>query len=92
MVKREIEINGVNIAEFIGALESCTGNVYLETKEGDCINLKSRLSALIGLAQIIKGGLISGATLRCENPDDESKLFRFALFREIAGDKDEKSA
>ncbi len=89
MIKREVEINGVDIAEFIGALESCTGNVFLESNEGDCINLKSRMSALIGIAQIIKGGLISKATLRCENPDDESKLFRFALYREITAASEE---
>ncbi len=84
MIKsKEVEMHDVDITEFIHALDGCDGDVYLETPEGDCINLRSRLSQLLGLAEIIKGGLISNATLRCENPADESKLFRFSLFREI---------
>lgn len=89
MIKREVEVRGADIIEFINALESCSGNVYLESDEGDCINLRSRLSALIGLSQIIKGGLVTKATLRCENPEDESRLFRFALYREITKKSEE---
>lgn len=91
MIKREIEMHEVDIAEFIKALDGCTGNVYLESEEGDCINLKSRLSALIGIAQIIKGGLVTKATLRCENSEDESKLFRFALYREMPQKSEENN-
>ena len=83
MIKREVEMHDVDIADFIHALDGCEGDVYLETAEGDCINLRSRLSQLLGLAEIINGGLVANATLRCENPEDETKLFRFALFREI---------
>lgn len=88
MIKREVELHDVDITEFINALDSCTGNVYLESEEGDCINLRSRLSALIGISQIIKGGFVTKAKLRCENPEDESKLFRFALYREISGSEE----
>lgn len=91
MIKREIEMRKVDIAEFVSALSGCTGNVYLESEEGDCINLKSRLSALIGIAHIIEGGLVTKATLRCENPEDESKLFRFALYREIPEKSEENN-
>lgn len=83
MIKREIQMHEVDIADFIHALDGCDGDVYLETPEGDCINLRSRLSQLLGLAEIIKGGIVADAKLRCENAADESKLFRFALFREI---------
>ncbi len=83
MLNRKVEMHEVDIAEFIHALDGCEGDVYLETPEGDCINLRSRLSQLLGLAEIIKGGIVADAKLRCENPSDETKLFRFALFREI---------
>lgn len=91
MLKREIEMREVDVAEFVSALSGCKGNVYLESEEGDCINLKSRLSALIGIAQIIQGGLVTKATLRCDNPEDESKLFRFALYREIPEKSEENN-
>lgn len=91
MIKREIEMREVDIAAFIKALDGCEGNVYLETEEGDCINLKSRLSALIGISHIIKGGLVTKATLRCESAEDESKLFRFALYREMPQKSEENN-
>ncbi len=92
MIKREVQMHDVDIAEFIHALDGCNGDVYLETPEGDCINLRSRLSQLLGLAEIINGGLIANATLRCENPEDESKLFRFSLFREMPKKEGEEGA
>lgn len=92
MIKREVQMHDVDIAEFIHALDGCSGDVYLETPEGDCINLRSRLSQLLGLAEIINGGLIANATLRCENPEDESKLFRFSLFREMPKKEGEEGA
>ena len=94
MLKREVQMHDVDVAEFIHALDGCEGNVYLETVDGDCINLRSRLSQLLGIAEIINGGLVTNAKLRCENPEDESKLFRFSLFREIPkkdGEGEEKA-
>ncbi|MCD7747645.1 MAG: hypothetical protein LUI15_08320 [Firmicutes bacterium] len=93
MLKRKIELHDVDITDFIHALDSCTGDVYLETEEGDCINLKSRLSQLLGIATIIKGGSVTNASLRCENAEDESKLFRFNLFGEVSekGDDENKA-
>ncbi len=64
-------------------LDQCKGNVYLVTREGDHLNLKSKLSQLVGLTKLIEGGKIAQAYIICENPEDESKLFRFNLF----GDK-----
>ncbi|MCD7776696.1 MAG: hypothetical protein LUH54_04940 [Firmicutes bacterium] len=91
MINRKVELHDVDVSAFIHALDSCTGNVYLETEEGDCINLKSRLSQLLGIATIIKGGSVTSASLRCENAEDESKLFRFDLFGEVP-DKSEDDA
>ena len=45
--------------------------------------MKSKLSQLVGLTNLIKGGIITEAFIRCENPSDESKLFRFNLYREV---------
>ncbi len=50
--------------------------------EGDRLNLKSKLSQLVGLTKLIEGGKIAEASIVCENPEDESKLFRFNLFGE----------
>ena len=82
----DMKLHDIDVAEFIRTVEKCKGNVYLKTKEGDCFNLKSRLSAIVGLTALIKGGIIAEATLQCELPEDETRLFRFNLFREVPKD------
>ena len=75
-----LELHNVNVPALIKVLDECVGNIYLVSREGDHINLKSKLSQLVGLTQLIEGGKIAEAFIICENPDDESKLFRFNLF------------
>lgn len=77
-----VQLHDIDLPEFLKVLDSCEGNVYLVTREGDHLNLKSKLCQLIGLTELIKGGTIAEAFIVCENPNDESKLFRFNLFNE----------
>jgi len=85
MESSTLQLHNVNVPAFIKVLDECQGNVYLVSREGDHMNLKSKLSQLVGLTQLIEGGKIAEAFVICENPEDESKLFRFNLFG-----KDEK--
>lgn len=39
-----IALHNIDVQKFIQALDSCKGNVYLETPEGDRINMKSKLA------------------------------------------------
>ena len=82
----KLEIHGVDFADFIKALDSCKGDVFLETPDGDCLNLKSKLCQFIGLRNLIASGTIDQATIRCELAEDEPKLFRFNLYQEIPGE------
>ena len=76
----KVELHNVNIKEFIDVLDTCKGDVFLETDEGDCLNLRSKLCQYTGLTQLLQGGMIANAKLRCTNQDDEQRLFRFNLF------------
>ena len=75
-----IELHKVNLQEFMKAIDLCKGAVYLDTPEGDRLNLKSKLCQLIGLTTLIEGGIVSKARIECEKPEDESLLFRFNLY------------
>ena len=75
-----IELHDVNVPEFLRELEACRGPVYLVTREGDRLNLKSKLCQLVGLTLLIEGGKIAEAFVECEDPEDETNLFRFNLF------------
>ncbi len=74
-----LELHDIDVTKFLAVLDTCEGNVYLVTREGDHLNLKSKLCQLVGLTQLIEGGKIAEAYIVCENPDDERKLFRFNL-------------
>ena len=78
-----ISLHNIDVSKFLTVLDTCKGNVYLVTREGDNLNLKSKLCQLIGLTQLIEGGKIAEAYVLCENPEDESKLFRFGLYGEV---------
>lgn len=75
-----VELHDVNVPEFLRVLDSCVGQVYLMTRDGDKLNLKSKLCQLVGLTALIEGGKIAEAFIMCENEEDEQKLFRFNLF------------
>ena len=76
-------MHDINVSEFLAVLDTCEGNVYLVTRDGDKLNLRSKLSQLVGLTQLIEGGKIAEASIVCENKTDESKLFRLNLFDEV---------
>lgn len=77
-----IELHNIDVTKFLAVLDTCQGNVFLVTREGDHLNLKSKLCQLVGLTQLIEGGKIAEAYIVCENPEDEKKLFRFNLFND----------
>ena len=81
MANKTLVLHDIDVPEFLRVLDTCTGDVFLMTREGDKLNLRSKLCQLVGLTQLIEGGKIAEAFIMCENEDDERKLFRFNLFK-----------
>ena len=77
---RAFNMHDVDVRAFIKALDQCKGNVLLVTNENDRFNLKSKLSQLAGIMNLIEGGKLVEAKIVCEDPEDESMLFRMNLF------------
>ncbi|MBQ1309264.1 MAG: hypothetical protein II118_00435 [Ruminococcus sp.] len=86
-MKPIMDLHNIDVTEFLDVLDTCEGNVYLVTNEGDRLNLKSKLCQLIGLTKLVEGGRIAVASIFCDNKDDESKLFRFNCFGETSVDQ-----
>ena len=80
---KKIYIHDLNIDDLIKTVEACAGEVYLETDEGDSLNLKSTFCRILGLAKILEGAKISEAYIRCSELEDESLFFRLNLYREV---------
>ncbi len=78
----KLKLHDIDFKDFIDAVDACKGDIFLETPEGDVLNLKSQLCRIMGLANILKGASITEATIRCANPADETILFRFNLYGE----------
>lgn len=83
MTLGKVSVHDVDVQALIKVIDTCKGDVYLVTAEGDRLNLKSKLCQMVGLTSLIQGGTIAEATLFCTNAEDDSKLFRFALYGEV---------
>ena len=81
---RAFNMNNIDVKNFLKALDNCKGDVMLVTAENDRFNLKSKLSQLAGVINLIEGGRILDAKIYCDDPEDESYLFRLNLFGESA--------
>lgn len=66
-----------DIDKFFEVVDSCTGKVELVTGEGDRLNLKSKLSQYVSVANIFSNGEIPDLELVASEPEDEEKLARF---------------
>ena len=73
----QVNVNDIDLKEFNQVLSSCKGDVFMVTKEGDRLNLKSKLCQLIGFTNLIEGGHIANATLECTDPEDHVRLLRY---------------
>lgn len=86
-MSKMIELHDIDVPAFLAVLDKCEGDVFLMTRDGDKLNLKSKLCQLIGLMNLIEGGKIAEAFVVCEKEADESKLFRFNLYKDETNDK-----
>lgn len=71
--------NITNIDKFFKVIDSCVGKVELVTGEGDRLNLKSKLSQYVSMANIFSDGTISELELIAYEPEDIGKLVNFMM-------------
>lgn len=64
------------VEDFIKAVDSCSGNVFLKSIYGDSYNLKSKLSQYVGIGTMI-GNHADDLELFCDDKADEAKLLKF---------------
>ena len=76
-----VVIHDFDFKKLLAFAETAKGEVFLETPDGDVLNLKSRLTQLLALSGAVDWGKIGEARVICKNLDDESALFRMNLYR-----------
>ncbi len=69
-----------DIEAFFAAVDSCKGHVEIVTGEGDRLNLKSKLSQYISLANIFSdASAIPELEILVSDPEDIDKLISFTV-------------
>ena len=71
--------NITDIEGFFKVVDSCEGKVELVTGEGDRLNLKSKLSQYVSMANIFSNGEIPELEIVAHEPKDIDKLVKFML-------------
>ena len=71
--------NITDVDKFFVVIDSCKGKVELVTGEGDRLNLKSKLSQYVSMANIFSDGTIAELELLAYEPEDIQKLLNFMM-------------
>ena len=68
-----------DINKFFKVVDSCKGRVELVTGEGDRLNLKSKISQYVSLANVFSDGTIKEMEILASEPEDIQKLMEFMM-------------
>ena len=68
-----------DVDKFFSVVDSCKGRVELVTGEGDRLNLKSKLSQIVSLANVFSNGEIQELELVAYEREDIDKLMNFMI-------------
>ncbi len=68
-----------NIDKFFQVIDKCSGRVELVTGEGDRLNLKSKLSQYVSMANIFSNGEIPELEIIAYEKEDIDRLINFMM-------------
>ncbi len=68
-----------NIDGFFEVINKCKGRVEMVTNEGDCLNLKSRMTQYVSLARLFANDIIPEIELVAYEPEDVKLLINFMI-------------
>ena len=71
--------NITDIDKFFEVVDRCSGKVELVTGEGDRLNLKSKLSQYVSIANIFSNSEMPELEIVAYEPDDIERLTEFML-------------
>ena len=71
--------NITDIDKFFKVIDDCKGKVELVTGEGDRLNLKSKLSQYVSMANIFSNGEIPELEIIAYEKEDTDRLIQFMM-------------
>ncbi len=71
--------NITDIDKFFEVVDNCVGKVELVTNEGDRLNLKSKLSQYVALANVFSDGIIDEIEIVAYEQEDINRLINYMV-------------
>ena len=71
--------NITDVEGFFKVVDSCEGKVELVTGEGDRLNLRSKLSQYVSLANVFSDGNVRELEIVAYEPEDITKLINYMM-------------
>lgn len=68
-----------DVNKFFEIIEQCKGKVEIISKEGDRLNVKSKLTQFVIASNFFDNPIINELELIAENPDDRKLLIQFMM-------------
>lgn len=68
-----------NVNTFFDVIDQCKGDVLLLTKDGDELNLKSKLSQYVSLTKFFGAGTIPELEIKAKEPKDLIRLTNYLI-------------
>ena len=72
-----------DINEFFQVIEKCKGRVELTSTEGDRINLKSKLTQFVAMAQLLDTTYVKELEIVASEPEDASRILDYMISRKV---------
>jgi hypothetical protein len=64
---------------FYKMINGCKGSIKLVSDEGDCVNLKSKLSQYVALSRFFGDNPMTSLDLEVEEDEDKERIYKFML-------------
>ena len=68
-----------DINEFFKVVDKCKGHVELTSSEGDRINLKSKLTQFVAMAQLMNTTYVKELEIVASEPEDASRILAYMM-------------
>lgn len=68
-----------DINEFFKVVDKCKGRVELTSSEGDRINLKSKLTQFVAMAQLMNTTYVKELEIVASGPEDASRILDYMM-------------
>jgi glutamine amidotransferase PdxT len=68
-----------NINEFLEVVGTCDGAIILTTKEGDTLNLKSKLTQFVAIANMFGPDGLDEVEISCESSNAAEKIEHYLM-------------